>query len=101
MGEVVPALTSPTLHPIPSYCASIVVTSTVRVNVVRELSSFILHHLFRVHPLAVRPYGCSSRECTCLEFTSLVEHGYEWYISERNNKKVSACSDQITNQNAM
>ena len=33
MGEVVPARTSPTLHPpIPSHCASIVVTSTVRVK---------------------------------------------------------------------
>ena len=30
MGEVVPAHTSPTLHP--SHCASIVVTSTVRVK---------------------------------------------------------------------
>ena len=37
MGEVVPARTSPTLHPPfprPSHCASIVVTSTVRVNIV-------------------------------------------------------------------
>ena len=33
MGEVVPARTSPTLHPpIPSHYASIVVTSTLRVN---------------------------------------------------------------------
>ena len=33
MGEVVPARTSPTLHPpIPSHCASIVTTSTLRVN---------------------------------------------------------------------
>ena len=32
MGEVVPARTSPTLHPpIPSHCASIVATSTLRV----------------------------------------------------------------------
>ena len=33
MGEVVPARTSPTLHPpFPSHCASIVVTSTGRLN---------------------------------------------------------------------
>ena len=33
MGEVVPARTSPTLHPpIPSHCASIVATSTLRVK---------------------------------------------------------------------
>ena len=33
MGEVVLARTSPTLHPpIPSHCASIVATSTLRVN---------------------------------------------------------------------
>ena len=32
MGEVVPARTLPTLHPIPSHCASIVVISTLRVN---------------------------------------------------------------------
>ena len=36
MGEVVPARTSPTLadltSPIPSHCASIVATSTIRVN---------------------------------------------------------------------
>ena len=31
MGEVVPARTSPTLHP--PHCASTVVTSTLRVNV--------------------------------------------------------------------
>ena len=38
MGEVVPARTSPTLHlwsPIPSNCASIVATSTVRVNTIQ------------------------------------------------------------------
>ena len=47
IGEVVPACTSPTLHPpspIPPNCASIVATSTVRVNV--KMSSVTgLHNL--------------------------------------------------------
>ena len=37
MGEVVPACTSPTLYaPIPSHCASIVVTSTLRVKLLLD-----------------------------------------------------------------
>ena len=46
MGEVVPARTSPTpTSPILSHCASIVVTSTVRVNLVRKIWS--IRHTMR------------------------------------------------------
>ena len=38
MGEVVPACTSLTLHPpSPPHCASIVATSTLRVNVLLQM----------------------------------------------------------------
>ena len=47
MGEVVPAHTSPTLHPpIPSHCASIVATSTLRVIIVL----FLLHEKKNKNP---------------------------------------------------
>ena len=52
MGEVVPACTSPTLHPpILSRCASIVVTITLRVKKRNSLTPgciprIILHHVF-------------------------------------------------------
>ena len=46
MGEVVPARTSPTLHPpIPSHCASIVVTSTLMVKTIGYLYLEVVHSI--------------------------------------------------------
>ena len=68
MGEVVPARTSPTLHPlIPSYCASIVVTSTLRVKL--GLPVTISGSVRRTRILLV---------CSCMLLTSALLRSAHW-----------------------